>query len=110
MRGGCVFEQISKITTIPVLTLKKLFSNIQKYICHVVLENFLNKQTESAVDIGFGKLCILVEDDSVFFKFFPSQKFENQIINTIQTKESPLVTEAEDILVQKIVNTYKDLF
>lgn len=105
-----MFEQISKITTIPVLTLKKLFSNIQKYICHVVLENFLNKNVESCVDIGFGKLNIYIESDRILYKFIPSAKFETQLIDTITKKESPLVIEAEDILVQKIINTYKDLF
>lgn len=105
-----MFEQISKITTIPVLTLKKLFNNIECYICHRVLENFLDHEAESSIDIGFGKLYILIEDNNVFYKFIPSHKFEENLLHTITYKSSPLIEKADDLLVQKIKNTYKDLF
>lgn len=70
----------------------------------------MDHEAESSIDIGFGKLCILIEDDDVFYKFIPSRKFEENLAHTITHKSSPLIEKADDLLVQKIKNTYKDLF
>lgn len=70
----------------------------------------MDHETESSIDIGFGKLCILIEDNNVFYKFIPSHKFEEKLLHTITYKSSPLIEKADDLLVQKIKNTYKDLF
>jgi len=55
-----MINDLAKITTIPVFTLKKLCTNLILCICHRVLENYLNKETETSADIGIGKLNISI--------------------------------------------------
>ena len=104
-----MIDDLAKITTIPVYTIKKLFNNLIICICHKVLENYLDKITDTCVDLGFGKLCLSIEEDEIIYKFIPSQKFESTLIDTLKTKQSPLITKAEKILTNKIINTYKEL-
>lgn len=104
-----MIEDLARITTIPVFTLKKLFNNLGYCICHKVLENYLEKNVDTCVNIGIGKLSISILDNSILYKFIPSQKFEQNLVDTIKNKESPLVNHAEDILIDKITNTYKEL-
>ena len=66
-----MINDLAKITTIPVFSLKKLCTNMILCICHRVLENYLNKETETTADI--------------------------------------VITKAEEILVTKVTNTYKEL-
>lgn len=104
-----MIEDLAKITTIPVQTLQRLLMNAVYCICHSVLENFNNKEAASQVDIGFGKLSVLVEDNKIQYKFIPSQKFNQTMIETINSNTSPLIKYAEDILNSKLINTYKEL-
>lgn len=104
-----MINDLARITTISVLTLKKLFNNLSMCICHRVLENYLDKKIDTVVDIGIGKLAISMESDCIFYKFIPSQKFESMLVETINTKTSPLVAYAEDILISKVKNAYKEL-
>ena len=104
-----MINDLAKITTIPVFSLKKLCTNMILCICHRVLENYLNKETETTADIGIGRLNISIQEDEILYKFIPSYKFEQSLIETIDTKKSPLITKAEEILVTKVTNTYKEL-
>lgn len=104
-----MINDIAKITTIPVFTLKKLCANLILCICHVVLENYLNKEVETTADIGIGKLNISIQENEILYKFIPSYKLEQCLVDTINTKQSPLITKAEELLVSKITNTYKEL-
>ena len=104
-----MIDDLAKITTIPVFTLKKLCTNMILCICHKVLENYQNKETDTSADIGIGKLNISIQDNEVLYKFVPSYKFEQLLIETLKTKQSPLITKAEEILVTKVTNTYKEL-
>ena len=104
-----MLQDLAQITTIPVFSIKKIFNNLTLCIVHKVLENYLTHTTETCVDIGIGKLSIQLIDNIVKYKFIPSQKFENLLVEAIHSKQSPLVSKAEDILVDKIQNTYKEL-
>lgn len=104
-----MIEDLARITTIPVFTLKKLFNNLCFCICHKVLENYLEKNLDTCVNIGIGKLSISIIDGQILYKFIPSQKFEQILIDTIKNKQSPLVNKTEDILIDKIITTYKEL-
>ena len=64
-----MINDLARITTISVLTLKKLFNNLSMCICHRVLENYLDKKIDTVVDIGIGKLAISMESDCIFYKF-----------------------------------------
>lgn len=104
-----MINDLAKITTIPIFTLKKLCINIVLCICHNVLEHYLNKEVDTTADIGIGKLNISIQENEILYKFIPSHKFEQLLLETIRTKQSPLITKAEQVLVTKVTNTYKEL-
>jgi hypothetical protein len=51
-----------------------------------------------------------VNKDSVKYRFEPSSKLENYIIDTILTNKSPVIDDIEKSLISKINNVYKELF
>ena len=105
-----MIEDISKITTIPRVTLQKLLEKSEMCICHDILEQILRNETYICVDILFGELYLNIDNDQVKFKFIPSSQFEDMLVETINNKTSPLITAVEDGLSTKIMNVYKELF
>ena len=69
----------------------------------------LSSNEVSEFDLEFGKLQILIESDTIRYKFVPSKEFESMLINTINSKESPLIKALEDTMTEKIISTYKEL-
>ena len=61
------------------------------------------------MNIGIGTLIIINNDDSLIYKFKPSQQLEESLIKTTTTGINPLSSTLEQILVNKITNTYKDI-
>jgi hypothetical protein len=49
------------------------------------------------------------EEDSISFKFIPSDRFKDKLIHAYEDKEDALIKSVESRLIYKIVNTYKDL-
>lgn len=78
-------------------------------ICHQVLQSFHTKKTETCVDLEFGKLGIIIQNDCIQYKFIPSQYFEQILINTINSKKSPLISEVENTITSRIGQAYKEL-
>ena len=103
-------EDLSKVTTIPRVTLQKLIEQSEMCVCHDMLEQILNNENYICVDIMFGYLYINMDEDNVKFKFVPSAQFEDMIVDTINTKRSPLINAVESALSTKIMKVYKDLF
>jgi len=104
-----VLEKEAILTTIPEKTLRKL-SDIQEYIINDIVEDAMLKGESSVdADIGFGILKIKFEDDTLRFKFIPSAKFEESLVNTVVHKNNILKLTLEKTLVDKILHVYKDL-
>lgn len=104
-----VIEKEEILTTIPEKTLRKLV-DIQEYIINDMVEDSMTKnETTTEVDIGMGTLMIRFEDNTLRFKFVPSAKFEESLINTIVNKENILKLTLEKNLVDKVTHIYKDL-
>lgn len=58
-----IIEDISTITTIPPVSLRKLFDKVGWCICNAVEESRLKEQDITEVNIGFGTLLISVENN-----------------------------------------------
>ena len=104
-----IIEDISKLTTIPVDTLDKLVEKANWCICDCVKQDLLDNQKISELDIGIGKLFIKNEDELLKYKFVPSDVLVQSLIDTCINKENPLELTLEKKLVNKILNTYKDI-
>lgn len=104
-----IVSDISVLTTAPEKTLRNLCLKGSECICHDVLESLQASEIETVVDIGIGTIKIIVDNDEIHYKFTPSNQLEAMLINTIQNNHDPLVTDIEDKLYSRIINTYKDL-
>ena len=104
-----MIDDLASLMSMPVITLKRIFNNFMCCICHCALEQFLKKNNKSIIDIGIGNLNILITEDEIQYKFIPSSKFESMLVDTIKSKQSPLVDRAEEILTSKVNMTYKEL-
>ena len=104
-----ILQDISKITTIPLASLQRLFDKITWCICNCVEESFLGGETFTEVNFGFGSLIISVENNQINYQFLQTRKFENALIHTIVDKKNPLTVELEDTFVNRITKTYKDM-
>ena len=103
-------EDISKVTTVPRITLQKLLEKSEMCVCHNILEQILRGETYICTDILFGELHLNIDDNEVKFKFIPSSQFEDMLVKTISEQRSPLITAVEDGLAENLLNVYKELF
>ena len=104
-----LIQDISKISTIPQSTLKKLQEKSQLLICNNISQSMLENSDVVQTDIGFGILYISYNDQQIKYRFVPNQKFQQMIKSTIKNKKSPLIVKIQDYLQKKITNAYKDL-
>lgn len=104
-----LIEDLSTITTIPVASLQKLANKASFCICNCVEETSLKNKSLTEINIGIGTLIINVVDNNIQYKFVPNKKFEDSIRTTLIDKKNPLVEKAEDALVKKILQVYKNI-
>lgn len=98
------------LTSIPQDTLDKLTEKSIWCIGHDFYESILGNQNISEIDIGIGKLIISDEEDSIKYKFIPSDNLEKTLLDISLTHKEPLQVILEKWLCSKITNTYKDIF
>ena len=91
------------------MTTQKLIKLSRGCICHSVIENLLQKNPNTEIDIGIGVLHIRVEEDQVKYKFIPAKNLEENVAEAIQTKESPITLEVETALKERVEQAYKHL-
>lgn len=101
-------KDLSDVTNIPYYTLQKLFDRLSWIVCDNILEQ--QDKEFASVDIGIGRVDVFVADNEVKYRFIPSNKLQERIVESLSQNISPVQTCAEASLVKKIMNTYKDLF
>lgn len=109
MKHKLLFD-ISTIYSIRISILNKLSDLVEICICDYLLEAKLQDEDLVEINIGFGKILILLTSDAVEYQFIPSSKLEKLIKNTLFTNKSPLEKNLEIGLENKLVSTYKELF
>lgn len=103
-------RDLSTTTTIPYFTLRKLFDRLSTVISYNVGESRIEKDDICELDIGIGTLLVLVNSDEIKYKFIPSKKLSESVVTAVQDGKFELITDMEDSLRKKVMNTYKDLF
>lgn len=104
-----MINELSTLSTLPKSIIKSLFDNECDIIGHKVFETIINNENLCEVDIGIGTL-ILDISDNICYKFIPSQDLEDTLISVVNTNDDCLTKKIENVLSEKIINTYKDLF
>ena len=104
-----VTEGLSKLTTIDPKALDRLIDLGECVIVDSILEGIESRENPVEIDVGIGTLTVQILDDSVRYRFSPSAKFGDDVGNAIRHGANPLDKKVESTLVDKFINTYKDL-
>ena len=105
-----LMEDVSNITTIPMASLQKLNDKFMWCACNAVEESRLKGEDVVSLNIGLGTLIISIVSNQIQYKFIPSNAFEKNLVSTIVNEKNPLTKILEESLVNRIMETYKDLF
>lgn len=102
-------ELVSKLTTIPEKNLIRLQDIYELVVCDAVEDSLLKGDAIATINLSIGNLDVRFDNNELRFRFKPSAKFEEELIDTIINKRNGLTHEIEKSLVNKITQTYKDL-
>ena len=102
-----LIDDLSALTTIPVINLSKLAEKATWCICDCVEESRLADEKVVSVDLDLGTLSICLDGDNIQYRFVPSKKLEAAIKETVVNNKNPLVAQAEATLAQRIIDVYK---
>lgn len=105
-----VKENLSTLTTINELSINRLFNKITWIISDAVEQAELMGDDTIDLDLEFGSIRIVIDNNNIKYKFIPSKFTEDTIIDTIVNGKNQLTMEVEKNLVQKLTNIYKDMF
>lgn len=105
-----LIDDISTLTTIAKYNLEQLNNKCISIISHDVEESLRDYEEITKIDIGIGFLVIQHKEDTIRYKFIPSKKLDDTIVNTYNNRKSNLVMDIDKALGDRIQNTYKDLF
>ena len=104
-----LFSDISALTGIPKLTLEKICDKAQLSITDSVLEQLINKNPQTIIDIGIGTLYIKIDNCEIKYKFIPNKDLDKMICTAISTKNNPLISKLDSTLNERVTATYKEL-
>lgn len=105
-----IIDDLSVLTGIAKYNIENLVNVEVSIISHSISESLMKKENTSCIDIGVGILNIISTSEGIQYKFIPSKKLENSVVNTYRTGKSQLVQKIDTSLGKKISNTYKELF
>ena len=104
-----LISDVSKLSNIPLATLFRIQDLEKILIAQYISESILIGQETTEIDTGLGKLLIRVSDSEIKYKFIPSKALDQQLINTVNSKTSPLIDKLENSIQEKIMRTYKEM-
>jgi hypothetical protein len=105
-----LIQDLSTLTTIGKYNLDQLVQKSISIISHDVEESLRDFQNVTSIDIGIGTLHIQHVDSTIKYKFIPSKKLDDVVVNTIINRKSDLTIQIDKTLGERINNTYKDMF
>lgn len=104
-----LIDDIVSLTNVSEKTLEKFLPIARYCVCHSVYEALCEKTGIAEIDFGYGHLQIKIDSCGLCYKFIPSKDLEQMLIDTIKTKNSPLIRKLENNLQDKIDETYREL-
>lgn len=104
-----MIDQLNAITSIPIASIEKIIDREIAIIADSVYKAHKNKEKTVLIDVGIGKLNILISNDELKFKFIPSNALKHSIMDSINLGISPITDRLEIRLKEKFDVLYKDL-
>lgn len=103
-----LISELSTLSTIPEATLTKLLEKVFYIISDEIMEAKIQEQEIVDIDIGIGSLKILLNPETIKYKFIPNAKLEVQTKAALTKEKNTLDLALEKSLVSKLTNIYKD--
>lgn len=110
MNNKDVLKDLSILTAIPYSSLQKVLLKINDIICHDIKEAYYQGEELLELDIGIGKLTLSLINDVISYAFVPSAQLEKKIIDSFNSSDDALITQLEQSVKNKIINSYKELY
>lgn len=104
-----LLHDIQTVTQLSTKVISKLTLVSEMIICDDINELDILGNDTLEIDIGIGKLTLLIIGDSIQYDFCPSESLENNIIKTLEEKRNPIIINSELNLDKKLFDTYKEL-
>ena len=104
-----MIKDISALTGLTVTSLNDIAERASLCIAHSVYEGMIEDDNEIKIDIGIGALCVKVCDETVKYRFEPSDKLLQSVTEATISNTSPLLEKANATLQERIRRTYKEI-
>lgn len=104
-----LMQDLSIITNIGRFNFDELANKSIAIISHNVEESLRENNIISTIDIGIGQLSIYHTKDEIKYKFIPSKKLDDAVLNTCKTRKNKLDILIDEELGRRLTNTYKGL-
>ena len=104
-----MIEDTAILTNVPEYVLKRFIPICNNIICHSIYESQVQGKPQTNIDLGIGELQIFISNDSIRYKFIPSNILEKTITTTVCNKVSPIAVQLDNNLKEKIDKSYKEL-
>ena len=104
-----LLDDLTVVTNIGRFNYEELANKSVAIISHNVEESLRDDEIISTIDIGIGQLNIYHTSDEIKYKFIPSKKLDDTILNTCKTRKSQLAITVDNELGRRLSNTYKGL-
>lgn len=102
-------RDLSRLSQIKESSFTKIEQMIYKIICEAILEAWEKGESQVKINIGIGDLLVDIDSDKLSCQLIVSEELEQQIINTISNRSSPLVELLEKSVIDKFENIYKEM-
>lgn len=100
-------QNLSVISTVPKDMLDKLTNLSIACICDEAL-NQLDKD-QLTLDLSFGTLIVNISENTLRYRFIPSNKLDQNLQQALLEGVNPLVNLLENSLTNKFTGLYKEL-
>ena len=104
-----VVEDLNTITSIPQANISKLFQRVEWLICNAIYEAYISGNDLAEINLGFGKISVLITGNELKYRFQPSRKTEAMLREIFERGYDPIAAEAEKAVVGTTLKAYKDL-
>lgn len=104
-----ILKDLKVLTNTSSPAILKLFDLIPLIIAYDIVEGIKDNKKVIEIDLHFGILYIMNEDDVIKYKFIPSKDLEFRVRKAYRG-HNVLVSQVENEVGKRITETYEELF
>ena len=101
-------KTVSTLTNLPVSFLSQLYKIHLLVVSNELSNQLLSNDTKKVSLSTYGEVKLQIENNSLIYKFIPSDEFNSVVRKTVLEKRDLLESKLEEKLVKKIYANYDD--